>query len=93
MIGFRRKEGEGLCTVMTQTAVPHRLEDRATAMERVDQTVSHMLKGRPALLEIGTCSDGSECSRLSWDDKGYHLTVLMKNKPIELIRMAESMIY
>lgn len=93
VLGFTRSDGTGICLYITQTALPHRPPEYETAMKRVDRTVPHRLKGRDAVLDIGTCRGGAACSRIAWDEKGYRVTVLMENTPIELIRIAESMVF
>lgn len=93
MIGFTRRDGDDSCLVITQTQLPHMLKDEKTAMERVKEKVRYSLKGRDALLEVGACKDDVPCSRITWNEKEYRITVLMKSTPIDLVKIAESMMY
>ena len=59
--------------------------------ERVAESVRYQLRGRDALLEVGVCEENIMCSRISWNEKGYRISVAMKSAPVDLIRIAESM--
>lgn len=61
-------------------------------MDRVSEKVGYSLRGREAVLEVGTCAGGEPCSAISWKERGYRIGVTAKSSPIELIRVAESML-
>lgn len=60
---------------------------------RITETVPYNFKDRAALLEVGTCKNDEICSRLSWPESNYRITLTMKSPPFELIRIAESMLH
>ncbi len=61
-------------------------------LSEVKEDTPYQLKGRTALLQVGTCDNGMSCSRMAWQDGGLHCTVLLTASPFELIKIAESMI-
>lgn len=66
--------------------------DAGIGLAEVNERVPFALKGREAVLEAGTCEDGSPCSRLSWREGDLRIKIVMKTQPPELIRLAESML-
>jgi hypothetical protein len=50
-----------------------------------------MLKGRPAVLSLALCADGSVCNQIVWQEAGYTLTLVARDAVQELIRIATSM--
>lgn len=65
---------------------------RITLSELKKETQYH-LKGKIALLQVGTCDNKMTCSRMTWQDHSLHYTVLFMSSPFELIKIAESMIH
>jgi hypothetical protein len=61
-------------------------------LSTVRERVSYPFKGRTSLLEVGFCSRDERCSRISWDEGAYTLALAMKDSPVDLVRIAESMI-
>ncbi len=58
------------------------------AMEKT----KYALKGRNAVLELGTCKE-EKCSRICWnEDENRKISILMKAPPVELIKVAESIV-
>jgi hypothetical protein len=78
--------------VITQTALSHQPIEEKIRFTVVRETVRYAVKGRTALLEVGTCGNGERCSRISWDEGAYRMSVVMKASPVDLVRIAESMI-
>ena len=62
-------------------------------LSEVKEETQYPLKGRTVLLQVGTCDNGMPCSRMTWQDKSLHHTILLLSSPFELIRIAESMIH
>ena len=62
------------------------------AMTEVKEKTEYMLKGKAALLEVGSCGKVATCSRMTWQENGLNFTVLYMSSPFELIKVAESMI-
>ncbi|UCG77927.1 MAG: hypothetical protein JSV21_10200 [Nitrospirota bacterium] len=63
---------------------------RAFGFKEVTQRAEHDLVGRKALLEVGKCSDGDQCSRISWEEDGAFIKIEMRSGPFDAIRLAES---
>jgi hypothetical protein len=59
----------------------------------VKQETEYRLKGKNALLQIGTCDNTVPCSQIAWQDRGESCTVLLMSSPFEAIKIAESMIH
>lgn len=89
---FRTSGSADADLIITQTALPHAPLMEPGHMRTVRAKISFPLKDRPAVLESGTCGGGGECSRLTWDDGTYGLILVMNEAPVELVRMAESMV-
>ncbi len=61
-------------------------------LAKVKEKTAYRLKGRDARLEVGACGDGATCSRIAWTEGAYRIDVTGRSAPLELIRVAESMI-
>lgn len=59
---------------------------------QVKQKVPYELLKRKALLEVGACDNQEPCSRITWTEGRLHIVMLMKAPPVDLIRIAESML-
>ncbi|MGD2079680.1 MAG: hypothetical protein PVG55_02715 [Nitrospirota bacterium] len=87
------RSGEGdTGLVITQARSADFDYDAGIGFEEVRERVPFSLKGREAVLEAGTCRDGSPCSRLSWKEGDLRISIAMKAQPPETIRLAESML-
>lgn len=62
------------------------------ALSELKEETQYRLKGKIVLLQVGTCDNGTPCSRMKWQDNGLYCTVLLMSSPFELIKIAESMI-
>ncbi|MHB1011616.1 MAG: hypothetical protein ACYC37_01705 [Desulfobacteria bacterium] len=62
------------------------------ALSRVRERATYPLKGRSAILEVGSGRTGEPCSRISWREKDVRITVLARLTPFELMKVAESML-
>jgi len=89
---FRKSDSDGTALSIIQTALPHPPLSDKIRLRVTRASTSFLLKGRPAVLESGLCRDNEQCSRLTWNDGTYHLSVAMTDAPIELVRIAESMV-
>lgn len=78
--------------VITQTALSHPPIEEKFRFTDVRQTVKFTVKGRTAFLEVGACSGGERCSRIAWNEGAYRVALVMKASPVDLVRIAESMI-
>ncbi|MGE5284420.1 MAG: hypothetical protein ACM3OG_05560 [Actinomycetota bacterium] len=61
-------------------------------LSRVRERATYFLRGRPAILEVGSDAKGEPCSRISWREKEVRITLLARLTPFELMRVAESML-
>ncbi len=68
----------------------HITEEREIRIVRVRESVKYSLKGKEADLLVGICEDEEACSKISWTEDGFRMTISMKSTPIELLRIAES---
>ncbi len=61
-------------------------------LAKVGEKTPYNLKGRDARLEVGVCGDGARCSRVAWTEGAFRIDVTGRSTPLDLIRVAESMI-
>lgn len=61
-------------------------------ISRIREQATYPLKGRSAILEVGSGVKGEPCSRISWREKQVRITVLARLAPVELMKVAESML-
>jgi hypothetical protein len=61
-------------------------------ISRTLEKMAYPLKGRNAVLEVGTGVRGESCARISWREKEFRVTVLARSTPFEVIKVAESML-
>lgn len=89
---FQKRNDDDTILVINQTS-RHRppLRERII-LSTVREQVTYPFKGRTALLEAGLCRTGERCSRISWDEAEFTLELVIKDSPMELVRIAESMI-
>ncbi len=78
--------------VITQTALPHPPLAEKLRLSVVRETVQYPLKGRKALLEVGFCREDEQCSRMTWNEGQVGISLVMRSSPVELVKIAESMI-
>jgi hypothetical protein len=62
-------------------------------LSNVKEETQYRLKGRLVLLQVGTCDNGTQCSKMTWQDSDLSYTVILMSPPFELIRKTESMIH
>ncbi len=78
--------------VIYQVSDKGSIPEKAISLTQVKEKTAYPLKGRNALLEVGFCKNDVPCSRISWRENGYTITVAMKEAPFELLRIADSML-
>jgi hypothetical protein len=89
---FGQVEGKGAGLVISQSLSHSFRTDGKIRIVQFKEKVRYPLKGRDSLLEVGTCGNGEPCSRLSWKEGNTHITVIARSTPLELIKVAESML-
>jgi len=90
---FQNTEKRDVALMISQAASPDFLPDKKIKMRRIKERVTYPLKGRNAVIEAGECGDDETCSRITWDEAGYRISVIAKSTPPELIKVAESMLH
>jgi len=92
---FERR-GEGKVREVGMVIYQAALDDFAPggplAISRIREKATYPLRGRPAILEVGSGPNGEPCSRISWREKDVRITVLARLTPFELMKVAESML-
>jgi len=78
--------------IITQTARSHPPLALRLSLTEVRETVQYPFKGRVAVLEVGVCRKEEQCSRMVWDEGEFQLSLVMRSSPVELVRIAESII-
>ena len=78
--------------VITQTALPHPPLVEKLRLAAVRESVRYEFKGRTALLEVGVCRKDEQCCRMTWNEENVGIALVMRASPVELVRIAESMI-
>lgn len=88
---FKRSGGDETALVIIQAEKPEFARNAKLQLQDINENIPYDLGHITALLEAGACTDRSPCSRISWEVDGRHISLTMKSKPIELIKIAESM--
>lgn len=66
--------------------------DDKIRISSLKERVNYPLKGRESVLEVGFCSRGESCSRISWREGNLRIVVMAKSPPFEMLKVAESML-
>ena len=90
---FARNDGTDTCLIISQAAAPHSLVDKKIKMRLVKEQVHYSLKGRDALLVVGECKEDEPCSSISWDEGADRISIIMKSTPVDLVKIAESLVH
>ncbi len=90
---FKAANEREVALVISQAASDAFSSKALIPFAQITRTVPYDLKGRKALLEVGTDKNDEPCSRLSWREHDYRVMLAMKSPPFELIRIAESMLH
>ncbi|MGE5189112.1 MAG: hypothetical protein ACM3NF_03535 [Gemmatimonadota bacterium] len=92
LMEFEGRRSGRTALVISQSAGGRFPPDGTVRIAAVKEKTSYRLKGRDARLEVGACGDGGTCSRIAWTEGAYRIDVTGRSAPLELIRVAESMI-
>jgi hypothetical protein len=90
---FNQAEKRDVALVVSQAATGAFPGNEFIRFVKITEKVPYHFKDREALLEVGACKNEEPCSRLSWTEGNYRITLTMKSPPFELIRIAESMLH
>jgi hypothetical protein len=91
MMKFGERDGSREALIITQSRTDA-TDQVPGGLVKISERAPYELRGRHSLLEVGTCDNGEPCSRISWHEGEYRLTVFMMAPPFELIKIAESML-
>ncbi|MBI4690995.1 MAG: hypothetical protein HY754_12150 [Nitrospirae bacterium] len=86
-------KGDTTLIISQVTAGSNFIYDRKIKMLQTRERINYPLKGRNASLEVGVCVNDEPCSRISWDEGEYRINAVMKSTPIDLLKIAESMLH
>jgi hypothetical protein len=90
---FRNQDKGELGLIISQVAAgAHFIPASKIRIAEVREKAAYSLKGRKAVLEVGTGKNEEPCSSISWTEGGYRMTVVMKSSPFDLLKIAESML-
>lgn len=78
--------------VISQAPPGRELPGVKIPLARVDESVRYSLKGRDAVLWVGASPRGEQISRLAWTESAVRIDLVAKTAPVELIKVAESML-
>lgn len=93
LMEFSVGETSDVSLVISQVSGGGPIPEEKLRLTQVKERATSPLKGRTAVLEVGTCRNDLPCSRISWDEGKYRLTLTMKGPPFDLIKIADSMIH
>lgn len=94
---FRDVENGGTALIITQSASPEFAPKVEIKVAEIKEKALCNIKGKKAFLEAGSCQSPPsgpydiQCGQISWKDGGYHLRVVARTSPLELIKIAEGM--
>jgi hypothetical protein len=88
---FNRAGKEDPALVISQAVSERFTPDMLIKIKQITERVPYQLDGRKALLEVGFCEKDDPCSRISWVEGIYTITITMKSQPFDLVQIAESM--
>ncbi len=89
---FRNVNGKPDALVICQFSATASVPDCFPGMIQIRESTAYKMKGRPALLEVGACGHNETCSRMTWREDRYRITVAVDAPPSELVKISESMI-
>lgn len=93
LMKFKHRDSLKEALIITQSRAGHRAEQAPGVFEEVSEKAPYPLRGRRSVLEVGLCGNGEQCCRITWNEGEYRLAVFMTSSPLELIRIAESMLH
>jgi len=89
---FNRPGKDDPALVISQSVSERFPSDTLIRIARISERVPYELDGKKALLEVGFCDKDEPCSRISWIEGIYTITITMKAQPFDLIEIAKSMV-
>ena len=93
LMKFNHRDSSEEALIITQSLSGRLPGQMPGELKEVTEKVPYELRGRQAILEVGVCRNGEQCSRIDWREGEYQLTVFMTAAPFDLIKIAESMLH
>lgn len=91
---FRRAGKNNVALIISQSdASVSFVPDKKIKIQNVRERIDFNIKGRNAILKVGTCKDDEPCSQIEWIEGKYRVMVIAKTTPPELVRISKSMIH
>jgi hypothetical protein len=91
IMGFKNKDNGEKILVIHQSSSDKFIPEEGIGFDDIKEMVVHTLDGKRAIIEVGSCRDGKACSSISWHEGEYNIKIMMKSRPLELLKIAESM--
>jgi hypothetical protein len=89
---FKSVENEEIAMIISQSASANFKPDEKILL-RMKERVSYPFNGRNITLEAWVCENEVPCSRITWVEGRYTVTVTAKSEPPSLMTIVESMIH
>ncbi len=89
---FRQMGTKDTVLVISEALSDEFRADDKIRITQVKERIDRPLKGRESVLEAGFCSKGETCSRVSWKEGPLRIEVMAKSSPVEMLKVAESML-
>ncbi|MBI5739981.1 MAG: hypothetical protein HZA16_04595 [Nitrospirae bacterium] len=90
---FKKAGKEAPALILSQSASATFRTDEKIRLRGIKEKISYPLKGRNMMLEAGVCDNEEPCSRITWAEGRYTITVTAKSEPPDLLKIAESMVH
>jgi len=90
---FNKAGSEAPALILSQSASANFKPDEKIRIRGIKEKIGYPLKGRDMVLEAGVCDNEEPCSRITWAEGRYTITVTAKSEPPDLLKIAESMIH
>ncbi len=92
LMEFSHVKTSDMGLVISQVADNRPIPEEKLRLAQIKERATYSLKGRTALLEVGACENEMPCSRISWNEGKYKLTLIIKAPPFDLLKIADSMV-
>ena len=89
---FKHIQNEDIALIISQAESKDFKADEKIKILQIKERISYPLNGRTISLEAGTCKKEESCSRITWNEDRYRITITAKMNPPELVKIAESML-
>jgi hypothetical protein len=90
IMSFSNAEKNKIVLVLTQASGNMLQPGDQFEIVNVREQVPFLMHGKNATLTVGECRDREPCSRITWSEDKFQMTVQMRSAPFELVRIAES---